>query len=974
MRTRNRKRIVLATVRGAVLVVIAVTLHAGGYLTRLEAILYDARARSCQARRPPPAPLVHLDVDDDSLQIIGHWPWPPATLARILDEIRLAGPRVLAMDVIFVEPVGVSYDQHGHATDQDAELAAAVRRLGKVLLPVSLNFDPVGTPARVRRLALPLLVADPERTREQVAALLANDGVTDADFDRDPADSFLQLRQAAMYERVWREIAAAAATHPATAPTTAPATTAPAVDQLPDADAIRRRILSHADPLAGDVGADVFQSTIGKVFQQAYDQASRQWVMVRFTRPAGPAGGPPVLAASREMAPIVPLGLVAAHSAFIDLLPEAAEGTVRAVPLLAQYRGRVYPQMGLATACAFLGVDARDVRLTDTTLTIPRPGGTDIVVPVSVRESSAVGSVAALMNVPMFGRPGDWATMYDPPDYRRTAHHLSVDAVWQVCQTTDRLAQDEATGNDRVVQWFARRDEDKAVRYRTAPAAGDELTRRIHEVLDGTPGNDDALTTYVANLRDGIAKNPDLAAALRGDLADMSQLERSLRVLLDQRSGLDAQLAQQRAALRATLHDQAVFFGGTATGLLDLRPTSLFPECPGVVVHGAVFNAIVTGKMWRRAPTWVGVAVTLAAAVATLLLVLLLPPGWAFAGSALLGTGYLAVNGWVLFARHDLIVDAAGPVVGVAVVWAVMTLTNYLTEVRDAARIRRKFRAYLDPKVVDYYQEHPEKENIRGESRELTIGFSDLAGFTTLTDQLGERVVTLLGDYVAKMIPVIRACDGTFDKQIGDGLCFFFGAPYPSEAHAGQGVRTALAMHLALAEFNQRLADRGLTTLGMRIGLATGHVIVGDAGAANAASYTTLGGTTNLAARLEGANKNFGTRTLITARTVELLGGAFLCRPIANLRVAGKLSCTVVYEPLCAVADATDADRRLADLTTAVFDTYRRGDFAACRAAIGALELAFGKTKLTALYAERAAGNDPNSEDHCDGQIVLTEK
>ena len=958
MRTRIRKRAVRAAVMGVLLVVIAVTLHAGGYLSRLEAILYDVRARFCQAGRPPPAPLVHLDVDDDALQDVGHWPWPPATMARILDEVGRAGPKVLAMDVIFVEPVPVSYDKAGRATDQDAELAAAVRRLGRVLLPVSLNFDPVGQPSRVRRLALPVLVADPERTREQVVALLAKDGVTAADFDRDPADSYLQLRQAAMYERVWREIVA----------------TAGAGDQLPDPAALRRRVLPHADPMAGDVGADVFQSTIGKVFQQAYDQASRQWVMVRFTRPAGTAGGPPVLTANREMAPIVPLGRAAAHSAFIDVLPEAAEGTVRAVPLLAQYRGRVYPQMGLATACAFLGVDARDVRLTETTLTIPRPGGAEIVVPVSVRESPAVGSVAALMNVPMFGRPGDWATMYDPPDYRRAARYLSVNTVWQACQTTDRLAQNEATGNDRVVQWFARRDEEKAVRYKASPATGDELTRRIREVLDGTPGNDDGLKTYVANLRKSIAESPDLEATFHQDLTDMGQLERSLGAVLDQRLKLEAQLAQQRGALRATLHDQAVFFGGTATSLSDIRPTSLFPECPGVLVHGAVFNAIVTGKMWRRAPDRICVAVTLAAAVMTLLMVLLLPPEWAFVGSAALGIGYVAVNGWVLFARHDLILDAGGPVVGIAVVWVVMTLTNYLTTIREAARIRRRFQAYTDPKVVSYYQEHPEKENIRGESRELTIGFSDLAGFTTLTDQLGERVVPLLGDYVAKMIPVIRACDGTFDKQIGDGLCFFFGAPYPSEAHAGQAVRTALAMHIALTEFNRLLVDRGLSTLGMRIGLATGHVIVGDAGAANAASYTTLGGTTNLAARLESANKNFGTRTLITARTVELLDGAFLCRPIANLRVAGKLSCTVVYEPLCATADATDADRRLADLTTAVFDTYRRGDFAGCRAAVADLEAAFGQSKLTALYAERAAGDDPNAEHHCDGQIVLTEK
>jgi adenylate cyclase len=351
-----------------------------------------------------------------------------------------------------------------------------------------------------------------------------------------------------------------------------------------------------------------------------------------------------------------------------------------------------------------------------------------------------------------------------------------------------------------------------------------------------------------------------------------------------------------------------------------------------------------------------------------------MPPGPAFTASAALALGYLALNGYILFARDNYIVSAAGPLVAVAMVWGGMTLGNIITERADRARITRRFRSYVDPTVVDFYVNNPDHQRFDGERRELTIGFSDLAGFTTLTDQMGEKVVPLLAEYVGEMVPIIRGHRGNFDKQIGDGLCFFFGAPIPDDQHALHAVQTALDMHAALAKFNQLLKDRDLPPLGMRIGIATGDVIVGDAGPPSASSYTTLGGTTNLAARLEPVNKLFGTRTLITARTVDLMHGEFLTRPIANIRVAGKLNCVVVHEPMCLIADATDHDRKLADCTEKVFHAYRQADFAACIHAARQLEEAFSHSKFARYYLHLAENPPADLSDLSDGQIILTEK
>jgi class 3 adenylate cyclase len=934
MPTRNRKRAVLVSVRGVILVLLAVILQVGGVLGPLESLLYDERVRHCQGDQPQPAAaLVHLDVDDNALNYIGHWPWPPEKLARIVDEIALAKPKVLAMDVIFAEAKGVVYARNdSKGVDEDQMLADAFGRLGCAVLPVSLTLEGEKRPSELRSRLLPLLIANPELTRAQCAELLRSSGLTDADLDRDPTDPFVKIQESAFYERIWR----------AMPPPDAPA---------PDPALLKHQLLAHADPLLTD-------TYLGQLFDEQYAQVIRERAMLRFMLPMSAAGRTPLLQGvdQREKTPILPMANAAAYSGFVDDLPETVEGTVRSVPLFARYRDRIVPHIGLVAACAVLGVDVRNVRLSDSWLTIPAaPGRAEVKVPVSVRDSAVVGEVGSVMEVPLFGRPRDWKTMYDVPRHQLPVRQVSIIQVWQACQTLDKIAINEASTDQTLVSAIALSDYDAAKAYQASPLVGEAKRQKIADQLN-------ILNPYIT-YQMGSAENVERAKLYR----------RELPLLLLQTQKLREQLASVRGGLYAQLHDRAIFFGGTATGV-DLKPTSLFGPTPGVMIHGAVCNAILTGKMWRQSSGELGMEITALLGLVTLLLVSLLSPGWAFMLSLLLGGGYLAINGYVLFARDNLIVAAAGPLLAVGLVWAGMTLGNYLTERTEHARIARRFRSYVDPQVVDFVQANPNQVRFDGEQRELTIGFSDLAGFTTLTDQMGEKVVPLLAEYVGEMVPIIRGQQGTFDKQIGDGLCFFFGAPRPDANHAFHAVKTALDMHAALARFNQTLSGRGLATLGMRIGMATGDVIVGDAGPPNASSYTTLGGTTNLAARLEPVNKLFGTRTLITQRTLDLMHGEFLTRPIANIRVAGKLNCVVVHEPLCLIADAADRDREISKCTSDVFEAYRVADFARCIQAAKQLEDKFGPSKFARYYLHLAKHPPADLSDMCDGQIVLTEK
>jgi adenylate cyclase len=336
---------------------------------------------------------------------------------------------------------------------------------------------------------------------------------------------------------------------------------------------------------------------------------------------------------------------------------------------------------------------------------------------------------------------------------------------------------------------------------------------------------------------------------------------------------------------------------------------------------------------------------------------------------------FLAFNGFYLFDRHDLIVGMTGPLLAAILVWSGITVPNFITEIKERNRITRRFSNYVDPSLVNYVIEHPEQAHFDGESREMTMGFTDLKNFTTLTESLGPRTILLLNEYIGRMVPIIRNNQGYVSRLMGDGIYFFFNAPGRDDFHAAHAVATALQMHAAVDEMNLTLPGRNYPTLSLRAGICTGTVIVGDAGARELFSdYTAMGDAVNTAARLETANKNFSTRTLIIERTVELLEGQYLCRPIANVRVAGKTRGVMVYEPLCRTEDATAEQKKLAEMTADVVKRFHGADFRACIEAARRLEEAFGESKFSSLYkrlSEEHLISIP--EDFC-GLVILTEK
>jgi adenylate cyclase len=344
------------------------------------------------------------------------------------------------------------------------------------------------------------------------------------------------------------------------------------------------------------------------------------------------------------------------------------------------------------------------------------------------------------------------------------------------------------------------------------------------------------------------------------------------------------------------LRGRYVLFGVSAPGLMDQRPTPVLHVSPGVLVHATTLDNLLTGGFMREAPRWWGAVATMALGLiggmclaasgrtrqAVLAGLLLLPLPVAAAVLA-----YLAGWWWPLVPAELGL--AGGLVAGLAV--------NYATEGRQRRFLKQAFRHYLSPHVVEKLLEDPDRLRLGGERRELTIFFSDLQGFTSISEQLDpEKLTSLLNEFLSAMTDILMEEAGTLDKYEGDAIIAFWNAPLDVPDHAALACRAAVRCQQELARRRPDWQARYGCTLHMRVGLHTGEAVVGNLGSQQHFDYTVLGDAANLASRLEGANKVFGTETMISAATHAQARDGVLARELGQLVVVGRREPVTVYE------------------------------------------------------------------------------
>jgi adenylate cyclase len=251
------------------------------------------------------------------------------------------------------------------------------------------------------------------------------------------------------------------------------------------------------------------------------------------------------------------------------------------------------------------------------------------------------------------------------------------------------------------------------------------------------------------------------------------------------------------------------------------------------------------------------------------------------------------------FVYGRMLVSVTGGVLAVAGGYAASTMYHYIVERRQRLLIKGMFGTYVNPAVVDQLVEHPESMSLGGKEKELTVLFSDVVGFTTIAEQYSpEGLVSLLNEYMNVMTAEVFKTDGTLDKFIGDAVMAFWGDPLACDDHPLRACRTALGMRRALADLNRRWEAGGRPPLDMRIGINTGDMVVGNMGGTGKFAYTVIGDSVNLASRLEGANKQYGTHILISFATFTSVRRDVIARELDTLAVKGRNEPVTVYELL----------------------------------------------------------------------------
>lgn len=411
-----------------------------------------------------------------------------------------------------------------------------------------------------------------------------------------------------------------------------------------------------------------------------------------------------------------------------------------------------------------------------------------------------------------------------------------------------------------------------------------------------------------------------------------------------------------------------VFVGVSAPGLKDARATPVSGDYPGVELHATFLDNLLAQDFMREVPPGWLVAGTLVLAVAAALLILMSRS----VVTGLLGGALMLVipvgAGLLLFPAGwwwPIVPQALAALVAVGVA----EIVNYSTEGRQKRFIKGAFRHYLSGEVIEQMLRDPSQLKLGGEKRELTIFFSDLQGFSAISEKLGPEALTaLLNDYLTDMSDIIMAEGGTVDKYEGDAIIAFWNAPLAQADHAARACRAALRCQRKLAERRAEFLTRTGVDLFMRIGMHTGDVVVGNMGSHTRFNYTVLGDAANLASRLEGANKAFGTYLMISGDTWRLAREAgFHAREMGRILVVGRKAPVPVFE-LRGLPDEPPPEGA-AQWTMAM-------NAIAARQWREAEDLfrAFGDDSLAAKYLALCAEMNGNTEKSWDGLWKLTEK
>ena len=385
---------------------------------------------------------------------------------------------------------------------------------------------------------------------------------------------------------------------------------------------------------------------------------------------------------------------------------------------------------------------------------------------------------------------------------------------------------------------------------------------------------------------------------------------------------------------------------------------------PGAEVHANIIETALARSAISRLPGAAAAALLALVVVACAAAMRRWRPLW----SALFGmviAALLAAAVWGVFVQWNLWIPAGSALAVIPLMYVSFGGWSFVTEQLRRKEITRVFSLYVTPQVVNHLIAHPEHINLGGERRNITLLFTDLAGFTTFSEALSpERVTYLLNRHFTDMTDVILEHEGTLVQFIGDALMAFWGAPLDDDDQAYHAVATAIAMQKAMAALREDFAKENLPPIRMRIGIHSGSAVVGNLGSAKRLGYTAIGDDVNLAARLEGINKLYGTGIMLSGDTARQVEGRIALRPVDRVIVKGKSQAVEVFTP-CENPEVTK-------LTEQAIRLFRDQKWDAAESCLRELLAIAPQDGIAALYLKRIAAfrNAPPPADW-DGAVEL---
>jgi adenylate cyclase len=430
---------------------------------------------------------------------------------------------------------------------------------------------------------------------------------------------------------------------------------------------------------------------------------------------------------------------------------------------------------------------------------------------------------------------------------------------------------------------------------------------------------------------------------------------------------------------RDRVEGKLVLIGTSAVGLLDVKTTPVSAAMPGVEVHAQVLESALAQSSLSY-PNYAIGAELLVAVLVGLAIIIAAPM---LRASTMITLGAIVIAAligasWYLFSQHNLLIDFTYPLMTSGLVYLTLMFVNYFKEQKQRQQIRAAFGYYLSPALVEQLARSPEKLVLGGEERRMTVLFSDVRGFTTISEQYKhdpQGLTRLMNRFLTPLTNAIIERKGTIDKYIGDAIMAFWNAPLDDSQQESNACEAALEMLTRAEKLNQEFkqeADRNggkYMPLNVGIGLNTGPCVVGNMGSDFRFNYSVLGDTVNVASRLEARTKDYRIPIVIGAQTEQRAKDKFATMEIDRIQVKGKTEPKTVFTVLGRAEVRQDAAfRELQDLTARMLRSYREQDWPRALESIELCHKAaepFGIGALYDMYAERidAFRRDPPPED-----------